>query len=271
METDRLLSISEFSRLSGVSRKNLIFYDEIGVFSPAVVGKNRYRYYSQRQLQTIGVVWALREINVPLKEIKTFLDRRTPRRLVDMCRRQRERVEREVGKLERILELIHSFETATEAAAAVRPGTIALQTLPAARLFMGPVIALTDTFSIDNSLAGFYALCEEKGLVPAHPLGTVTSRASLRDGRSFSPHRFYCPAGDAAPESMVFVRPGGRYAVGYAHGDYGKLDSLYRRLLRFIGKKGLRIQGDAYEEYVLNEVSVRDPERFLAWVAIPVA
>ena len=39
MKNSGYLTISEFSKIAEVSRKALIFYDRIGLFSPAYTGK----------------------------------------------------------------------------------------------------------------------------------------------------------------------------------------------------------------------------------------
>lgn len=39
---DGLLKISEFSKIAEISRKGLIFYDNIGVFSPEYTAPNGY-------------------------------------------------------------------------------------------------------------------------------------------------------------------------------------------------------------------------------------
>ena len=44
MKKESFFSISEFSKLSDISRKALIFYDKAGLFPPARVDENGYRY-----------------------------------------------------------------------------------------------------------------------------------------------------------------------------------------------------------------------------------
>ena len=271
MDGERLLGISEFAALSGISRKNLIFYDEIGLFSPSVIGKNRYRYYAYRQLQTVNVIWALKEIGVPLKEIKTFLDRRTPDRLVALCHRQTARLQGEIDKLQQIMDMMRSIETVTGEARKVKTGKVEVIRMESRPLIMGPPVDKTDAYTISNSLVDFYNFCSRNGLVHSYPVGSVTSREDLAEKKSFSPSFFFCPAKEHINRGMVTASPAGLYAVGFERGDYGAIDGLYRRILRHIGKNGLAVTGDGYEEYILNEIAVRDPAKFIARVAIPVA
>ena len=46
---DGLYRIGEVSRITGISRDTLHFYDKIGLLTPEYVGpENRYRYYSRK-------------------------------------------------------------------------------------------------------------------------------------------------------------------------------------------------------------------------------
>ncbi|WP_301426247.1 MerR family DNA-binding transcriptional regulator [Carnobacterium sp.] len=42
------LTISQFSALSGISRKTLIYYDKIDLFSPKMVTDKGYRMYEEK-------------------------------------------------------------------------------------------------------------------------------------------------------------------------------------------------------------------------------
>ena len=52
MNQKKQLSILEFSRLTGISRDNLRFYDRIGLLCPEQRGENNYRYYARSQLNS---------------------------------------------------------------------------------------------------------------------------------------------------------------------------------------------------------------------------
>jgi DNA-binding transcriptional MerR regulator len=268
MDDKGFLSISAFARLSGINRKNLIFYDEIGLFSPEAVGANRYRYYTYPQLQTANVIWALREIGVPLKEIKAFIDERTPEKLVAICGWETERIVGEIDKLRRIMSTLRSVTDATEEARRARIGAVETVRLEETLLFMGWQVDNSDPERISDALAEFYAYCMEQRVEHTYPYGSLTSRRDLVKSGLFPPSRFYCPPDDAVARELLTLRPAGLYVVGYDYGDYGKIGRLYRRLLRYIEKNGLRIAGDGYEDYLVNEIAVRNPDRYVARVMI---
>lgn len=67
--------IGEFSKLSKVTVKTLRFYDEEGVLKPESVDRwNGYRYYSERQLETIGLIRECRDVGLSLDDIKGLLN-----------------------------------------------------------------------------------------------------------------------------------------------------------------------------------------------------
>ena len=69
-----LMSIGEFARLSRLSPKALRLYDELGLLPPAEVDPDSgYRWYAAGQLDNARLVASLRQIGVPLTEIKVIL------------------------------------------------------------------------------------------------------------------------------------------------------------------------------------------------------
>jgi DNA-binding transcriptional MerR regulator len=69
------MSISEFSRRSRLSPKALRLYDERGLLPPALVDASTgYRYYGTDQIERARLIAALRQLGIPLAEIKAVLD-----------------------------------------------------------------------------------------------------------------------------------------------------------------------------------------------------
>jgi DNA-binding transcriptional MerR regulator len=70
-----LVSIGEFSRLSRLSPKALRLYDELGLLPPARVDPDSgYRWYQPGQLERARLVASLRQIGLPLAQIKGIVD-----------------------------------------------------------------------------------------------------------------------------------------------------------------------------------------------------
>jgi len=68
------MSIGEFARRSRLSAKALRLYDELDLLPPARVNEDSgYRFYEPGQLKQARLIAALRQLEVPLAEIKAIL------------------------------------------------------------------------------------------------------------------------------------------------------------------------------------------------------
>jgi DNA polymerase III subunit beta len=80
------LTISEFARLVGLAPSALRFYDDCGLLPPAEVdAANGYRYYTPSQQPRARLLRDLREIDLPLSEVRIALDA-DPAVLADLVR-----------------------------------------------------------------------------------------------------------------------------------------------------------------------------------------
>src|SRR6185295_6874936 len=70
----KLLTVKQVAKVSGVSVRALHHYDEIGLFKPALIGANRYRYYGRDELLRLQQILIHRELDIPLTEIAAILD-----------------------------------------------------------------------------------------------------------------------------------------------------------------------------------------------------
>lgn len=69
------MTISEFARLVGLAPSALRFYDDCGLLPPAEVdATNGYRYYDASQAERARLLRDLREIDLPLPDVRLALD-----------------------------------------------------------------------------------------------------------------------------------------------------------------------------------------------------
>ena len=89
-----------FAQLAGLPKKTLLYYDVIGLFRPARVEQNGYRFYSIFQLDRLALIVALRDLGLSLKEIKNYLDSGDLARMDELLTRQRQAVEERMAQLQ---------------------------------------------------------------------------------------------------------------------------------------------------------------------------
>ena len=68
-------SVSEVSKLTGVSVRTLHHYDKIGLLKPSSVTEAGYRLYDDATLERLQLIMLYRELEFSLEEIREILDR----------------------------------------------------------------------------------------------------------------------------------------------------------------------------------------------------
>ena len=104
------LSIGRFARLTGLSIGALRHYDELDLLRPVEVDRfTGYRYYAADQVEIGRAVARLRDLEVPLEEIRAVLGTDDPteqrRRVAGQAARVQARVDREVYILHALRQL----------------------------------------------------------------------------------------------------------------------------------------------------------------------
>lgn len=263
MKDQAYMPISEFSRLTGIKRENLRYYDQIGLLSPECRGENGYRYYTQRQLSTAYLIYSLRELGISIEEIKKYIDRRTPQKMFSLFNSQKEYILKEMKKLERTLEIMELYVDMAEDALKYEENSINIEYKKKEPIFLGPIISPD---SIDDSVIALYDYAATKGIDLGYPFGTIVSIENIDSEKSLSILQHYFKI----ESDHNSYKPEGKYAVLYGKCAYAESDNLYENLLTFIKENKLRICSHAYEEYPLNELSTKDDNQYCVKIEIMV-
>ena len=67
-------TVNEVSKITGVSVRTLHHYDAIGLLEPTKVTEVGYRMYDDTAISRLQSILLFRELQFPLKEIKSILD-----------------------------------------------------------------------------------------------------------------------------------------------------------------------------------------------------
>ena len=106
--SEELFKITEFAKIASTNRKTLQYYDEIGLFSPAYVAENGYRYYSLLQLDQLALIAVLRDLGLPLREIKQYQECGSAEELGHLLEAQSREIDRCMELLQRRKAMLNS-------------------------------------------------------------------------------------------------------------------------------------------------------------------
>jgi DNA-binding transcriptional MerR regulator len=265
-----LLPIGDFSRMTYLSVKALRHYHEIGLLDPADVdATSGYRLYQPQQIPTAQVIRRLRDLGMPLENIRTVLDapdvQARTTAMADHLRRLEQHLEQTqaaVASLRRLLEAQPSpIEVEYRSESAIQ--TIAVH----GKISMGDTAQWwADAFSeLHDALAASGA-----------------SRAGP-DGALYSPEFFQADAGDVVafiPITGDKMRPTGsiqpfeilavELAVTVHCGAFSELDRTYGALGTFVAERAIGVDGPIRENYLVTPEHTDDEELHRTEVCWPV-
>ena len=264
------LRAADFAHICGTNKRTLHHYDQIGLFAPALRGENGYRYYSQEQYDVFMVIAALKELGMPLLDIKAYLDRRDPERLTALLDQQEAEVERELAQLRRIQTMIRTKRKLLEQGRRAVCGQVFFEDCPPALLILSEPIHSADPAVAAPILYEHLARCHREGWNEGYPFGAMIFGESLAAGRFDEYACYFTQVEHQAAGVPLFEKPAGRYAAICLQGDYHRAREAYRRLLDEISARGLRPVGCSYKEGLWDEIAQRDPAQYRTKISVAV-
>ncbi|MBY2475483.1 MerR family transcriptional regulator [Clostridioides difficile] len=262
----------EFAKICGVNKKTLFHYDDIGLFSPELKKDNGYRYYSYHQLSIFGIISSLKEIKMPLKEIKTYIDKRTPNLLVELLEKKTIDINNEIEKLNNIKALMESTISFTKKACNIDANTITLEEHEEEYLVKTPLTSKEPFLEDDdeNFLYECINFMDNYDLGDDGMIGSIIKGEDImnRDFESYS--YLFTKVNKDYKKYPTSIKPKGLYVTAYHKGGYETIHKTYEKLLEFFNQNNLYMGDFVYEEYLLYDISVRDSNEYLTQISAEV-
>ena len=263
---------AEFAALCGVRKDTLLHYDHIGLLKPQWVGENGYRYYAAQQLRTYDLIAALRRLGTPRGEFGNYLTGPGPQALLARLEEKEAQLAEERRRLEAVSRLLQTAMDTTRLAQQVRPGEIRLEELPPAHC---AVVEAPD-FTGGKFEEARYLLHIRQLLAWAREHGTVSlasgdiiCRESMEKG-DFMEDYYFCLVPPGTQGWPLRVRPGGTYAVLYHQGSYQSEYAACRQLWEWVHAQGYPVDGDLYEENLVDYTTSEDPRGYLLKLSLKI-
>ena len=255
------MTISQFSKLSGISRKLLIYYDNIGLFSPEYTALNGYRYYSYEQPHSILVIIVLKELGLSLKEIKEYIGSYSPEDEVAFLQKQDSVLSKKIRELESTRDMLRSRLKRAEIAHKEVTGKLTISYEEEAPLFISDPLSFLNKYEIPFEMwDSFDRKCTDAEISNGYSDGYIIDFRNLIADQTDRVRyfTFYVESSEFANA----VLPEGTYLTAFCKGNFTNLktEPVYRKMLKYVEDHDLEIVGNAYEERLLDEVSAKDKD-----------
>lgn len=260
-----MLTIGEFSRLTHLSVRTLRRYHEADLLEPAMVDETTgYRYYAVDQIPSAQVIHRLRELDVPLNDVRQILRTPDPGVRAALVSGHLQRLEDE---LDRTRAAVVSLRRLLQPDAA--PIDVTLRAEPVQTV--AAVEAVVDHRDVSTWYAG--AMAELEGTVGAAvtgPPGGAYDNALFEQERGHA--LVYLPT--ASPPRTGRVHPVALPAVELAvttHvGEHDGIEVTYGELGTWVVENAMSVAGPVREVYLVGPRDTSDPGAWRTEIGWPV-
>lgn len=266
----KYMSIGEFAKICGVSRKTLIFYDNIGVFSPDMKTEKGYRYYGINQYYTFMILLDLRDIGMSLDEIKSYLKMRNPNNYIKLLNQEKEKINSKINKL-KILET--TLENQIEIA---KTGIDKMKNLnPYIEFFNEEDIIISDLkgnsdHEINIAITDFIQHCRDNNIYKGYPIGVIIDKSNLENKNYTNISKTFMKLDKDININRKSKKPSGIYGCINHIGSYDSTYKSYEKLIEFIKNENYQIIGDSYEISLLDFFGLKDESEYVTQIMIPI-
>jgi DNA-binding transcriptional MerR regulator len=260
------LTIGEFATLTHLSVRTLRRYHEAGLLEPATVDAfTGYRYYDSEQIPSAQVIHRLRELDVPLAEVKAIIATDDAGRRADLIAGHLQRLEDQLDRTQAAVASLHQL---------LRPNLeqvqVELRSVPART-----VAAVHAVVERDRVLPWYDAAMA--ALDAAFPAPDRTGPPGGRyDNELFTDGvgglTVFRPVRDPQPSGRIEVTqlPAAELAVTVHPGSHDDIDVTYGRLGAWVVEHALAVDVPIHETYLVGPRETDEPSEWRTEIGWPI-
>jgi len=266
---DAVLTVGEFSRATHLSVKTLRHYHQFGLLEPDEVNPDTgYRYYSPGQIPTAQVIVRLRDLDMPVADVKAVLTAPDTDTRNALIAAHLDRLETELAQTRASVDALRNLLQHPRQSAPVQHRTIA-QT---------PAIGIKETVDRDDildwwrgALGELHATVRGQRLRPTGPGGGLYASDIFQHDRGEA--IVFIPVdGPVRPvgRTLAFVVPAGELAVMTHHGSLADIDLTYGALGAYATTHAISVDGPLREYYLHDAHDTDDESQWQTEIGWPI-
>lgn len=261
----------EFAKLMGVTKHTLFHYDKIGIFSPEVKGENDYRYYSVFQIEVFFVITSLKELNMPLKEIKKYLDKRSPKELIDLLEKEQKVIEDKIKELMQLKKFLSDKAKITKEAITLDVNKIIIEENEEEYLAISKVDTNMNEKAMMIAIAKHVNYCDENDIYSPYGMGEMIASDDVKNGIYDEYKYFYTKISDEEKNNIeIYKKEKGLYITAFHENGFYCIHKAYKRILKFAEENNFKVDKYFYEDVLLDELAVSGYNEFLIKISIKI-
>lgn len=273
MDKEQYYTTGELAHLFSIPKQTMLYYEKTGLLRPAFIAENGYRYYAYSQYLTLEMILFLRRLDIPVPEIHTFLNTRSPQNVLQMVRQRMAQCREAIKTNAALLERLTRYEKRLSQNSCLLLDRCQLRTLPALSFFLSPIPP-----QIRGGTPAIELRAGHVNQVFAHTPFKDRPTWWIVRGRDFFAGRYAhasailteCSPYDPSPQPN-FIREAGLYVLIHVKGSYYRKAERIRALISdFLKRNELTPCSDVYVCPTIDYWTARSPDEYVNTISIRV-
>ncbi len=268
-QNNKLLTIGQFAAVHGINKKTLMWYNEIGLFQPAAIDPdNGYHYYNYHQSPVLETILLLRELDVSIEEIQSFMKNRSAAGLKELLDEKIKDLDQRLLHLQAVRKTVYGHRQDMNALLTLDLSEIKIIEKEE-RCLVTVEIDENTPFEKEVEMIMAETVKHQLGRLHNASYGSMISVSSLLAGNYNDYCRLFIEIPFLKQKTGLHIQPGGKYLRAFHKGDWNKIPDRYKAILAHARKHGLTLSGFSYEKGI-NESVIDRIEDYIMQIEIPV-
>lgn len=265
---NRLFTIGQFAALHQINKKTLMWYDETGLFKPALIKENGYRYYTYQQCYTLETILMLRELDVSIPEIKAFLNNRCADSFHSVLSEKAAEIDATIQHLMNLKKALLYQKTELERLQTIDLSSIHVVAKEAQKLIF---LKTSKNVSPEKEAEMIFHEAHRHRAYRMYGIlyGAIIPVSSLYRHDFEDYQGIFLQVPEANIVSNFHLQPAGLYLCAYSKGSWDNLPEKYCEILQYASKYNIQLQDYSYETGI-NEITSNSMDDYITRIEIPI-
>ncbi|OYO59617.1 DNA-binding transcriptional MerR regulator [Lachnotalea glycerini] len=266
MDKSSLLTTGQMAKIHGINKRTLMYYDDIGLFSPVIKDEKGFRYYTYEQCLTLESILAWRELDLSIESIKNYNKNHSPEAYLELVEKKEKETLQKINHLKQIRSLLISKASAIRNSLGLQLNTINIEMYEEEYLLSSPVLNNDSYISIFSSVADTLKNLTDKSIY-FHSYGSIISVDKLANGSKHY-ERYYVKLPRKIKHDNLYVKPAGTYLQIYWTGNWSTLPDAYNKIFLYAKDNKLKFADYSYEESIIDHTTANSANEYVTKILI---
>ncbi|HFP6581839.1 TPA: MerR family transcriptional regulator [Enterococcus faecalis] len=269
------LTISEFSKYVNLSRRTLIYYDQIDLFKPKKISNHGFRYYTCDQCFELDVILTLKFLDIPLEQIKYFLNNRNMDDTLAEFKNRKKILDKKINNLKYMQTFLENYIDRYTTLKNIDFDTITHSYREEESFICSDLMHSHYYDSIDSlsSYSDFYLSLDKKDLFNGYPINFLVEESVLSDIQN-TPFRSLIKINKDQSSlydtKRIVTRPNGIYVSFFIEDSNYNKEEINKKLMNYFLENRFIPQKSFWKILWQDEITTNIPEKRVFEILIPV-